>query len=55
VYYFVVVWLSVPVQSIAWKDSCLKVTYYVSSGMLNSTQSIAYSHNENHLSNGLTF
>ena len=36
---FVVVWLSVPVQLIAWEDSSLKITYRVSSGMSNLTHS----------------
>ena len=38
---FVIVWLSVPVQSIAWKDSFSEMIYYVSNETLNPT---GYSH-----------
>ena len=42
VFCFIVVWLSVPVQLIAWKDSSPKMTCYVSSGTLNPTHSLTY-------------
>ena len=42
---FVTVWLSVPMQLIAWKDSSLKRPNYVSSGTLNHTQLLTHRNN----------
>jgi len=39
---FVTVWLSVTVQSIAWKRLVSEMIYYVFSGTLNSTHSLTH-------------
>jgi len=44
IFLFIVVWLSIPVQLTAWKDSSLKWSYYESSRMLNPTHSLTHLH-----------